>query len=138
MKPRTENVAAACFVQAGPALDKCMCGSLLRFHAHSKFACHPQAIRLKYFVEVVMSSAGQGDFVCLRTMCLRVYHRRSPWLSAFLRAHLDACWHTHTCPHVFTVTNSQTNLAEEREEVDVDVGIDVDVEADADVQEGVE
>ena len=39
---------------------------------------------------------------------------------------------------MFTVTNSQPNLAEEREEVDVDVGIDVDVEADADVQEGVE
>ena len=39
---------------------------------------------------------------------------------------------------MFTVTNSQPNLAEEREEVDVDVGIDVDVEADADVQEGLE
>ena len=53
----------------------------------------------------------------------------------FFRAHLDACWHTLTCPRVFTGTNSQSNLAEEREEVDVDVGIDVDVEADADVQE---
>ena len=35
VKPRTENVAAACFVQAGPSLDKLMCRSLLRFHAHS-------------------------------------------------------------------------------------------------------
>ena len=35
VKPRTENVAAACFVQAGPSLDKLMCRSVLRFHAHS-------------------------------------------------------------------------------------------------------
>ena len=35
VKPRTENVAAACFVQVGPSLDKLMCGSLLHFHAHS-------------------------------------------------------------------------------------------------------
>ena len=84
-----------------------------------------------------MSSAAQGDFVSLRTMCLRVFHRRSPWESHFLSC-TSGRWHTLTCPRVFTVTNSQSNLAEEREEVDVDVGIDVDVEADADVQEGVE
>ena len=79
VKARTENVAAACFVQARPSLDKLVCRSLFRFHAHSSlFACHPQAIRYKFFVEVAMSSAAQGDFVSLRTMCLRVYHRRSP------------------------------------------------------------
>ena len=46
--------------------------------------------------------------------------------------------HVHMPTRVFTVTCSQPNFAEEREEVDVDVGIDVDVEADADVHQGVE
>ena len=60
-------------------------------------------------------------------MLARISSSVSVVVRRFLRAHLDACWHTLTCPHVCTVTNSQHNFAEEREEVDVDVGSDVDL-----------
>ena len=73
-------------------------------------------------------------FACLGMKCPLVSRNRISWWSTFFRAHLDVCWHTLTCPRVFTVTNSQHKFVDRRahEQVDV-VGEDVDFEADADV-----
>ena len=72
----------------GPSLDKppvSIFAALSCASIHQWFDGPAQVTRFKHFVEVVLNWVPQADSVCLRTACLQVSHRQSPWSRATYR-----------------------------------------------------
>ena len=122
LKPRTDNVVAACFLfKRVPLLSSLVCqagvksfqrvGALSFINVlivtHSSL---DSSISLKSFLVPLRTAI----FACLGMKCPLVSRNRISWWSTFFRAHLDVCWHTLTCPRVFTVTNSQHKFVDRR------------------------